>query len=125
LAGFAWNFKKSALLYGSLSEGIHAGLSKLSPGNRPHVGTLEDLKSPEPITQPATCEGTCGKSTILLAQQLAQETQKPANYEPPEASALDPGLASVIDRWTALPEHFRQTILTLIQTAGLGDRHKD
>jgi hypothetical protein len=53
----------------------------------------------------------------LLAQGLAQEAPKLAISEPSESKVSDPGLATVIDRWGALPEHVRLAILSLVETA--------
>jgi len=42
--------------------------------------------------------------------------EKSADNQTPGIPPIDPNLAVVIDRWPALPDHVRQTVLTLIQT---------
>ena len=89
---------------------------------RPRGGTVDtrDLKSPEQFTEPATSERTCDNSPSLLAQPLAQESQKQAISNRAESKPLGADLALIVERWDALPEAVRAGIVAMVKAASVG-----
>ncbi len=59
---------------------------------------------------------SCVKGESAHVLQHVPEMEKSADNQTPAIPPIDPNLAVVIDRWPALPDHVRQTVLTLIQT---------